>query len=90
MSRDQHRIIGVGLLTAGDLERLGRGFDRWYPVDETPCFHALLVAIDDADRELIRKRDADAMIMRNPTRTKMSPDSPWRPALSTKSCLPTR
>ena len=51
------RIIGVALLTAQDLDRLGQGFDRWYPVDETPCFHDLLAAIDDADRELIRKRD---------------------------------
>lgn len=53
----QPRIIGVALLTAQDLDRLGKGFDRWYPVDETPCFHDLLAAIDDADRELVRDRD---------------------------------
>lgn len=58
MARD--RIIGVALLTAQDLARLGQGFDRWYPVDETPCFHELLAAIDDADRTLIQARDTDA------------------------------
>lgn len=64
MARD--RIIGVALLTAQDLDRLGQGFDRWYPVDETPCFRDLLAAIDDADRELIRERE----------RVKISPSNP--------------
>ena len=54
--RDQ--IVGVGLLTASDLARLGQGFDRWYPVDKTPRFGELLAAIDHADRAMIRARNA--------------------------------
>lgn len=50
------RIIAVGLLTQGDLDVLGPSFTRAWPVDETPCFSALLRAIDDADRELRRER----------------------------------
>ena len=45
------RIIAVGLLTARDLEVLGQGFTRAYPVDDKPCFAELLRAIDEADRE---------------------------------------
>jgi hypothetical protein len=41
------------------LELLGHSFDRLWPVDETPCFAALLRAIDEADRELWRERDED-------------------------------
>lgn len=58
MKNDRERIVGIGLLTAGDLARLGRGFERWYPVDETPCFGELLAAIDDADRAMVRKRES--------------------------------
>ena len=46
------RIIAVGLLTARDLEVLGQGFTRIYPIDDNPCFGELLRAIDEADREL--------------------------------------
>lgn len=55
------KIVAVGLLTQRDLDTLGAGFDRLWPVDETPCFHALLQAIDDADRELRRERDGEAV-----------------------------
>ena len=51
------RIIAVGLLTALDLERLGKGFRRLYPIDEAPCFGELLSAIDDADRRMWEERD---------------------------------
>ena len=51
------RIVAVGLLTQRDLEVLGEGFKRIFPVDEAPCFGELLMAIDDADRELWRERD---------------------------------
>ena len=51
------RIVAVGLLTQRDLEALGDGFTRHWPVDETPCFTALLEAIDEADRALWRERD---------------------------------
>lgn len=57
MAEDREHIVGIGLLTANDLARLGQGFDRWYPVDETPSFGELLAAIDDADRALGRTRE---------------------------------
>lgn len=53
------RIVAMGLLTEQDLERLGAKFDRAWLVNETPCFGAILQAIDDADRALWRQRDAD-------------------------------
>ena len=52
------RIIAVGLLTRRDLDALGASFTRAWPVDETPSFHGLLQAIDEADRELRHRRGA--------------------------------
>ena len=52
------RIVAVGLLTASELSRLGLGFNRAWPVDETPCFDGLLQAIDEADRSFREDRDA--------------------------------
>jgi hypothetical protein len=37
---------------------LGPTFVRLWQVDETPCFSQLLQAIDDADRDIWRERDA--------------------------------
>lgn len=54
------KIVAIGLLTQRDLEVLGNGFTRLWPVDETPCFADLLQAIDEADRELSRERDQAA------------------------------
>jgi hypothetical protein len=54
----EDRIIAVGLLTARDIRVLGPSFDRLWPVDDTPCFSQLLQAIDEADREMWRDRDA--------------------------------
>lgn len=51
------RIVALGLLTQADLDRLGEGFSRLYPVDDTPCFGELLHAIDVADRELRESAD---------------------------------
>ncbi|HET6940674.1 MAG TPA: hypothetical protein VFH89_00790 [Sphingomicrobium sp.] len=48
------RIVAVGLLTQREVELLGHGFSRLWPVDKTPCFTDLLRAIDEADEELIR------------------------------------
>jgi hypothetical protein len=45
------RIVAVGFLTARDLEVLGQGFTRIFPIDEKPCFAQLLRAIDEADRD---------------------------------------
>ena len=49
---EPRRIVAVGLLTQRDVDVLGHGFSRLWPVDETPCFTELLQAIDDADQEL--------------------------------------
>ena len=53
----QRQIIAVGLLTEQELKLLGEGFSRVWPVDEAPCFQGLVQAIDEAERELWRKRD---------------------------------
>ena len=52
MTVEPRKIVAVGLLTQRDVDLLGNGFSRLWPVDETPCFTDLLQAIDDADREL--------------------------------------
>lgn len=48
----EERIVAVGLLTQREVELLGHGFSRLWPVDDTPCFADLLRAIDEADRDL--------------------------------------
>ncbi len=53
----RERIVAVGLLTQREVELLGHGFSRLWPVDESPCFSDLLQRIDEADREL--RRDAN-------------------------------
>lgn len=42
------RIVAVGLLTARDLEVLGSGFRRMFPVERDTSFDDLLSAIDEA------------------------------------------
>ena len=49
---EPRKIVAVGLLTQRDVDVLGHGFSRLWPVDEMPCFSDLLQAIDEADREL--------------------------------------
>jgi hypothetical protein len=46
------RIVAIGLLTPGDLERLGATFTRLWPVNPSPDFSELLRAIDAADKRL--------------------------------------
>jgi len=53
------RVIAIGLLTQGDLDRLGPAFARLWPIEETPCFNGLLVAIDEADCAIRRARESD-------------------------------
>lgn len=60
--KDNKRIVAVALLTEFDLERLGAGFGRAWPVDSSPCFGELLARIDDADRELWQTRDREHLI----------------------------
>lgn len=45
----QEHIVAVGLLTNRDLERLGSGFKRRFPVSDDSKFEDLLRAIDEAD-----------------------------------------
>ena len=44
------RIVAVALVTEAELQLLGEGFNRAFPVDEAPRFDGLLEAIDEADR----------------------------------------
>jgi hypothetical protein len=61
---EKPRIVALALLTKHELELLGPSFKRAYPVDETPRFDELLQAIDDAEREMSRERDAKAATLR--------------------------
>lgn len=57
----QEPIVAVGLLTTRDLERLGNGFSRCFPVSDDGKFEDLLRAIDEADAgsSLRRERKLD-------------------------------
>ncbi|ATY33920.1 hypothetical protein CVN68_19795 [Sphingomonas psychrotolerans] len=52
----QEHIVAVGLLTNRDLERLGSGFRRCFPVSDDRKFEDLLRAIDEADAASLRAR----------------------------------
>jgi hypothetical protein len=43
------RIVAIGLLTKGDVQRLGETFTRLWPVDQTTDYSELLRAIDEAE-----------------------------------------
>jgi hypothetical protein len=49
----------VALVTEAELKLLGDGFDRAFPIAETPCFGELLKAIDEADRAFRCRINAD-------------------------------
>jgi hypothetical protein len=53
------QIVAVGLLTAHELQLLGAGFSRAWPIDHAPCFEGLLQAIDEAERELRHVRQSE-------------------------------
>jgi hypothetical protein len=53
----EERVVAVGLLTSSELALLGRSFKRMWPVERTPCFGSLLVAIDEADRAYWQEQD---------------------------------
>ncbi|BCA62494.1 hypothetical protein HMP09_1728 [Sphingomonas sp. HMP9] len=55
---DQDRIVAIGLLTQRDVFALGHDLSRVYPIEDAPCFGALLSAIDDADRAFHRAHEA--------------------------------
>ena len=45
------RFVAVGLLTPRDLEVIGSGFRRAFPLRPTTDFTALLIQIDQADED---------------------------------------
>lgn len=49
---ESRQIVAIGLLTQHELDLLGQGFDRAFPVDQELVFEDLLRAIDEADRKL--------------------------------------
>jgi hypothetical protein len=57
MAESRH-IVAIGLLTQQDLEMLGQGFDRAFPIDDALVFEDLLRAIDLADREFALRSQA--------------------------------
>lgn len=56
-----------GPSTAQDLSVLGPSFTRAWAVDGTPRFGELLLAIDDADREIWREPNRHAECIRKGT-----------------------
>jgi hypothetical protein len=42
------RFVAVGLLTQRDLEVLGSGFRRAFPLNDTTDFTSLLIKVDEA------------------------------------------
>ena len=54
------QITTICLCTDDELQLLGQGFSRAWPIDQTPCFEGLLQAIDDAERDMWRRRDQEA------------------------------
>lgn len=54
------QIVAVALITRTQLDELGSSLQQFWLIDETPCFQGLLAAIDEAERNLWRSRDAQA------------------------------
>ena len=47
-------FVAVGLLTRRDLDVLGSGFRRAYPLKDIEDFTSLLIRIDEVDRRRIK------------------------------------
>ena len=54
---EKRQIVAVGLLTEYELQLLGKGFSRAWPIEHAPDFDGLLNAIDEAEREMWRARN---------------------------------
>lgn len=50
-------FVAVGLLTQRDLDLLGSGFCRIYPLADTTDFSALLARIDEVDKARLAQRE---------------------------------
>lgn len=53
------RIVAIGLLTSTDVERLGATFTRLWPIDQSPDFGDLLIAIDEAEARFRRENQTE-------------------------------
>ncbi|WP_238564905.1 hypothetical protein [Sphingobium bisphenolivorans] len=51
------KIVSIGLLTAKDLERLGQGFRRHFPVQDDDQFKDLLAKLDKLPSIDFKRRD---------------------------------
>lgn len=47
------QIVAIGLLTQHELELLGQGFDRVFPLNDELAFEDLLRAIDEAEQVML-------------------------------------
>jgi hypothetical protein len=63
----QEHIVAIGLLTDRDLERLGSGFNRCFPVSDDRKFEDLLRAIDEADAAVNLRAGVDNTNGHGPT-----------------------
>lgn len=71
---DNQRIVAVGLLTHRELELLGQGFDRAFPIDADNVCEALLRAIDEADRIHSPEKHQAGSIKMHPSNPGFQPD----------------
>ncbi len=55
--KEPEPVVAIGLLTARDLDILGSGFRRAFPIDDASCFDELLRAIDAAESERDTKKE---------------------------------
>jgi hypothetical protein len=62
----QEHIVAIGLLTGRDLDRLGSGFRRCFPVSDDGKFEDLLRAIDQADAAASLRAERECGIEANP------------------------
>lgn len=58
-------IVAVGLLTATELDRLGKTFTRFCPLDDTAAFDDLLRKIDIADAAWRDSKPPPSMLNRD-------------------------
>ncbi len=49
---DRERVIVLRWLTRHNAELLGPTLDHAYAIDESPCFDEVLMAIDEAERQV--------------------------------------
>lgn len=56
---DAGRVVAIGLFSERDLEMLGAGFERAYPVEELPAFVREFLTKIDAAEMLRPKSDPD-------------------------------